>query len=104
MLEKRGHSVATASDGVEAVVALQKQPFDVVLMDVQMQKMDGFEATGVIRTEEKATGDHVPIIALTGYAMQGDRERFLAAGMDDYLAKPIDPSVLFEAGESIALA
>src|SRR5207245_3801111 len=74
--------------------------FDVVLMDVQMPEMDGYEATAAIRREEKKTGGHIPIIAMTAYAMKGDRERCLAVGMDHYISKPIRAKELFESVES----
>ena len=96
LLEKQGHTVTVAGDGREALAALEKQAFDLVLMDVQMPVMDGFEATAGIRSQEKATGAHIPIIAMTAHAMKGDRERCLAAGMDGYIAKPIQPKELYE--------
>jgi two-component system sensor histidine kinase/response regulator len=89
LLRKRGHVVVVANDGREALSVLERLPIDLVLMDIQMPEMDGFSATQVIREREKATGGHIPIVALTAHAMQGDRERFLAGGMDDYLSKPI---------------
>src|SRR6202165_2425895 len=89
LLEKRGHTVAVAGNGKEALVALEKQSFDLVLMDVQMPEMDGFEATAVIRANEKTSGNHLHVIAMTAHAMVGDKERCLAAGMDDYITKPI---------------
>ena len=89
LLEKRGHRVVVASNGRQALEALESASFDLVLMDVQMPEMDGFEATAAIREKEKANGLHLPVIALTAHAMKGDRERCLAAGMDGYLAKPI---------------
>jgi PAS domain S-box-containing protein len=89
LLEREGHTVTVAADGREAVRVLGEQPFDLVLMDVEMPEMGGFEATGIIRRQEEATGRHVPIIAMTAHAMKGDRERCLEAGMDGYLAKPI---------------
>jgi two-component system, sensor histidine kinase and response regulator len=94
MLEKRGHTVTVAGNGKEAVAALQNHSFDLVLMDVQMPEMDGFEATAAIRALEKLSGNHLPIIALTAHAMVGDRDRCLAAGMDDYLTKPIQTEEL----------
>jgi signal transduction histidine kinase/CheY-like chemotaxis protein len=89
LLQKRGHKVLLASDGRQALALLESSPIDVVLMDIQMPEMDGFAATAAIREREKTTGNHIPIVALTAHAMQGDRERFLAGGMDDYLSKPI---------------
>ncbi len=94
LLEKRGHTVAVAGNGKEALAALEKQSFDLVLMDVQMPEMDGFEATIAIREKEKTSGNHVPIIAMTAHAMVGDKERCLEAGMDDYISKPIRPEEL----------
>jgi len=94
LLEKRGHTVAVAGNGKEALTALEKQSFDLVLMDVQMPEMDGFEATIAIREKEKTSGNHVPIIAMTAHAMVGDKERCLEAGMDDYISKPIRPEEL----------
>jgi two-component system, sensor histidine kinase and response regulator len=89
LLRKWGHSVEVALDGEEAVTRWQKEPFDVILMDVQMPVLDGLEATRRIRHLEAGSGHHIPIIAMTAQAMKGDRERCLAAGMDDYVAKPI---------------
>jgi CheY-like chemotaxis protein len=89
MLEKRGHRLTVASNGREALAALQKEAFDLVLMDIQMPEMDGFEATAAIRESERGTGKHQPIVAMTAHAMKGDDQRCLDAGMDDYLAKPI---------------
>jgi signal transduction histidine kinase/CheY-like chemotaxis protein len=89
LLEKKGHTVITAADGREALAVLEKETVDLILMDVQMPGMDGVEATRVIRERETAGGYHLPIVALTAHAMSGDRDYCLAAGMDDYLAKPI---------------
>jgi signal transduction histidine kinase/DNA-binding response OmpR family regulator len=94
LLEKRGHRVVVAANGLEALAALKKESFELVFMDVQMPEMDGMEATAAIREEEKRSGEHVPVIALTAHAMKGDREKCLAAGMDGYLAKPIRPQEL----------
>jgi PAS domain S-box-containing protein len=96
LLEKRGHSVAVAGNGREALEALEKESFDLVFMDVQMPEMDGLEATAAIREKEKGGGQHQPIIALTAHAMKGDREKCIAGGMDGYLTKPIRPLELDE--------
>jgi two-component system sensor histidine kinase/response regulator len=96
LLEKRGHHVALAGNGEEALGALAQRPFDLVLMDVHMPVMDGIEATMAIREQEKSTGLHQPVIAMTALAMTGDRERCVAAGMDSYLSKPIDLQKLDE--------
>jgi len=101
LLEKRGHTVTVANDGRAAVAALATNAFDVVLMDVQMPEMDGFEATRAIRARERATGGRVPIVAMTAHAMKGDEERCLLAGMDAYLAKPINAVQLFEIIEGL---
>jgi CheY-like chemotaxis protein len=89
LLENQGHRVTVVDHGAAALTVLQEQPYDVVLMDLQMPGMDGFETTAAIRAQEGATHTHVPIIALTAHAMQGDRERCFASGMDGYVAKPI---------------
>jgi PAS domain S-box-containing protein len=89
LLEKRGHQVTLACNGKEAIAEIEKRSFDLVLMDLQMPEMDGFEATAALREREKETGTRVPVIALTAHALQGDRERCLDAGMDGYLSKPI---------------
>ncbi|HEY1377920.1 MAG TPA: PAS domain S-box protein [Gemmataceae bacterium] len=102
LLEKMGHTVTVAADGAEAVALWEKQPFDAVLMDVQMPGMDGFEATAAIRRREDGTGRHVAIVALTAHAMAGDRERCLAAGMDEYVSKPIRPDDLARALTAVA--
>ena len=99
LLEERGHSVVVVNNGRAAVEQVVAQPFDVVLMDVQMPEMDGLEATAAIRRAEAQTGGHVPIIAMTAHAMKGDRDRFLAAGMDGYVAKPVRPHELYGAVE-----
>jgi PAS domain S-box-containing protein len=101
LLEKRGHHVQIAGDGSEALEELKKADFDLVLMDVQMPVMGGFEATAAIREMEKGTGKHIPIVALTAHAVTGDRERCLAAGMDGYVRKPIHPEELFEQIEAL---
>jgi len=100
MLTKRGHQVTLAEDGSEAVARLERETFDLVLMDLQMPGMSGLDATAAIRQREKTTGGHVRIIAMTARAMASDREQCLAAGMDGYLSKPIDRTLLFEAVET----
>ena len=98
MLQKRGHHVTVANDGIEALALLDRDTFDVVLMDVHMPNMGGFEATQQIRERERAEGTaRVPIIALTALAMSGDREKCLQSGMDAYLTKPISSADLFSA-------
>ncbi len=94
LLEKRGHRVTVVNNGQEAVQLLERSNFDLVLMDVQMPILDGIAATSLIRLREKETGSHQPIVALTAYAVKGDQERCLAAGMDGYLPKPIRPEEL----------
>jgi two-component system sensor histidine kinase/response regulator len=96
LLEKRGHCVKVVANGREALGALEQGTYDLVLMDMQMPEMDGFEATAELRKREKQTGLHTPIVALTAHAMKGDRERCLEAGMDGYLAKPIRAQELYE--------
>jgi signal transduction histidine kinase/DNA-binding response OmpR family regulator len=96
ILQKEGHNVVVAGNGREALEKLSKSEFDVVLMDVQMPDMDGFEATAAIRKTEIVTKHHMPVIAMTAHAMTGDRERCLAAGMDDYVSKPIRASALLD--------
>jgi len=95
LLQKQGHEVVLALTGREALTKIAETSFDLVLMDVQMPEMDGLAATQAIRKQEDASGRHLPIIAMTAYALEGDRERCLEAGMDDYLAKPIHPAELF---------
>jgi PAS domain S-box-containing protein len=96
-LEKLGYQADAAANGKMALKAWQTDRYDLILMDVQMPEMDGFEATDIIRRQEMGTGRHIPIIAITAHAMKGDREKCLAAGMDDYIAKPIHPKALAEA-------
>ena len=103
LLERRGHSAIVAENGREALAAIEKNTFDLVLMDVQMPEMGGLEATRAIREKEKSTGKHLPIVAMTAHAMQGDRERCLEAGMDGYLAKPLDPKIFLQVVEGTAL-
>jgi PAS domain S-box-containing protein len=101
LLEKCGHTVTVVQDGSEALAAVRQQTFDVVLMDIQMPHMDGLEATQAIRARERDTTAHIPIVAMTAHAMQGDRERCLAAGMDAYVTKPLRPAELFQAIASV---
>jgi signal transduction histidine kinase/DNA-binding response OmpR family regulator len=101
VLEKEGHEVVVANNGVEAVAAVRSDSFDLVLMDVQMPEMDGLEATAEIRAFEQTTGGHTPIIAMTAHAMKGDRELCLETGMDGYVAKPIRRKELFAKIEEV---
>src|SRR5258708_32420663 len=91
--------VTVAGNGREGVVDIEKEDFDAILMDIQMPEMDGFEATAKIREKEKATGKHIPIIAMTAHALKGDEERCIEAGMDGYVSKPIRTSELYAALE-----
>jgi CheY-like chemotaxis protein/HPt (histidine-containing phosphotransfer) domain-containing protein len=97
VLEEQGHEVIVAADGRAAVERFQAGGIELILMDVQMPELDGFEATAAIRRHEQATGGHVPIIGVTAHAMVGDRERCLAAGMDGYVPKPIRAEPLLDA-------
>ena len=101
LLTSRGHQVTLVENGRLAVEAVEREAFDVVLMDVQMPEMGGLEATAAIRAREARTGGHVRIVAMTAHALKGDRERCLAAGMDDYLPKPVDRLHLFNAVEQL---
>jgi CheY-like chemotaxis protein/HPt (histidine-containing phosphotransfer) domain-containing protein len=96
ILKKIGYRADAVANGKEVLSALGKGSYDLILMDVQMPGMDGFEATAAIRRQEREGGKHIPIIAMTAHAMKGDRERCLEAGMDDYLTKPIQPRSLIE--------
>jgi signal transduction histidine kinase/CheY-like chemotaxis protein len=103
LLERRGHSAIVAENGKHAIAALEKHKFDLVVMDIQMPEMGGIEETEEIRRKEKIDGGHIPIFAMTAHAMPGDRERCLAAGMDGYIPKPIDPKLftqIIETGAS----
>jgi CheY-like chemotaxis protein/HPt (histidine-containing phosphotransfer) domain-containing protein len=103
LLERRGHRVTIAANGREAVQAIAHGRFHVVLMDVQMPEMGGFETTAAIRARETSTpGQRIPIIAMTAHAMKGDRERCLAAGMDEYVTKPLDSRRLCSVVEELA--
>jgi len=94
LLKKRGYDVTVADNGREAFDLVQRSEFDVVLMDVQMPELDGFEVTALVRASEADSSRRLPIIAVTAHAMEGDRQRCLEAGMDDYVGKPIDPDKL----------
>jgi CheY-like chemotaxis protein/HPt (histidine-containing phosphotransfer) domain-containing protein len=101
LLENRGHQVVAVGNGREALAALERAPFDILLMDVQMPEMDGIQAAVAIRQREQLTGTRLPIIALTAHAMQGDRERCLEAGMDGYISKPIRADELLAVVEGL---
>ena len=103
LLERRGYEVAVAGNGEEALEALNKQAFDLVLMDVQMPEMDGLQATAAIRKGEMKSGKHIPIVAMTAHAMAGDKENCLEAGMDDYITKPIRLKQLLDVLERYSL-
>jgi CheY-like chemotaxis protein/HPt (histidine-containing phosphotransfer) domain-containing protein len=94
ILGKFGYRVDAVIDGIEALQSLDKTQYDIVLMDVQMPEMDGLTATKIIREKERQNGKHIPIIALTAYAMKGDKEQCIEAGMDDYISKPFNPKML----------
>jgi CheY-like chemotaxis protein len=104
LLQKEGHSVVVADNGRHALEALEKTSVDLVIMDVQMPEMDGYEATASIRKAEETTLRHVPILAMTAHAMKGDQERCLAVGMDGYVSKPIRPDDLRRAIEELVPA
>jgi signal transduction histidine kinase/DNA-binding response OmpR family regulator len=101
LLRKQGYEVVVANNGLEALATLESQRFDLVLMDIQMPEMDGMEATRAIREKERQTGDHLPIIAMTAYALKGDRRRCLEAGMDEYVSKPIHAERLMAAIQAV---
>ncbi|MCP4633847.1 MAG: PAS domain S-box protein [candidate division Zixibacteria bacterium] len=102
ILTKRGHYIVLAEDGREAIERLNEEEFDIVLMDVQMPNMDGFQATAKIREMELKTKEHIPIIAMTAHALAGDREMCIDADMDSYISKPIDPKQLFSMIEALS--
>jgi len=91
--------VIIVENGKQALDILSRESFDLILMDIQMPEMDGYEATRAIREREKTTGFHIPIVAMTAHALKGDREKCIEAGMDDYIAKPIKMEELFKAVE-----
>ena len=95
LLSQRGHRVTVTNNGIETLAALERATFELILMDLQMPEMDGIEATVAIRERERTAGGHIRIVAMTAHTMKGDRERCLAAGMDGYLSKPIDPRALY---------
>ena len=94
--------MVVAGNGREALARLEKDAFDLILMDVQMPEMGGLETTAAIRAKEKGGAGHVPILAMTAHALKGDRERCLAAGMDGYISKPIRPQEMFRAIENLS--
>jgi CheY-like chemotaxis protein len=102
ILEKWGHTVVLACNGKEALSVLEERQFNVVLMDVQMPEMDGFEATALIREKEKKTGSHVPIVAMTAHATEGYYEKCINAGMDAYVSKPIQSKKLLEVIDNLS--
>jgi CheY-like chemotaxis protein/HPt (histidine-containing phosphotransfer) domain-containing protein len=103
LLEREGHTVVVAENGLRGLEALSREPYDAILMDVQMPGMDGIETTRAIRSREPAAGGRrTPIVAFTAHAMKEDRDRCLAAGMDAYLAKPVETSEMLEALENVA--
>jgi CheY-like chemotaxis protein/HPt (histidine-containing phosphotransfer) domain-containing protein len=102
LLDQQRHRVTTVANGREVVEKASEWPFDLILMDVQMPEMDGFEATAAIRRREQVSGGHIPIIAMTAHAMAGDRERCLAAGMDAYVSKPLRPDDLLATIDVVA--
>jgi CheY-like chemotaxis protein len=104
LIEKQSHCVKAVTNGREALEIIEREEFDCVLMDVQMPVMDGFEATAAIRNKERNGCGHLPIIAMTAHAMAGDLDRCLAAGMDDYVTKPIKVQSLFAAIDRVLLA
>jgi CheY-like chemotaxis protein len=101
MLVNQGHRVVVVSNGLEALAALDHDSFDLILMDVQMPEMDGFEAAAAVRARERRTGERVPILAMTAHAMAGDQERCLSSGMDGYIAKPVHKADLLKAIRSV---
>jgi CheY-like chemotaxis protein len=104
IMERWGHSVTVVGNGRKALESWATEDFDLILMDVQMPEMSGLEATEAIREREKTTSGHIPIVAMTAHAMEGDREKCLAAGMDQYVTKPIDQKRLFEVVEAFCVA
>jgi CheY-like chemotaxis protein len=103
VLQKAGHTTGVAGNGLEALQALSRESFDLVLMDVQMPLMDGFQTTAEIRAKEQGTGRHLPIVAMTAHAIRGYRERCLEAGMDGYVSKPIQTESLLASIEDVLI-
>jgi len=103
ILEKQGHRISVADNGKSVLYALKRECFDLVLMDIQMPKMNGLEVTASIRKKEKITGTHIPIIAITAHGLKGDRERYLEAGLDDYITKPIKQDELIKTVNRVIL-
>ena len=101
LLQRRGFSAKVVSDGIQALEALEQERFDLVLMDLQMPNRDGLQTIADIRRKELLTGEHIPVIALTAHAMVGDHQRCIDAGMDAYIAKPIDKNLLFAAIDQV---
>jgi CheY-like chemotaxis protein len=101
LLEKQGYNLTVANNGREVLHLLSQDSFDLVLMDIQMPEMDGFEASAAIRAKETGSNKHIPIVAMTAHAMKEDRDKCIAAGMDDYVSKPIDPDALAAAIERV---
>ena len=95
-LRKKNYNVTAVANGKEAVEVYNNNTFDLILMDIMLPEMDGYEITGIIREQEKLTNNHIPIIALTANVLENDREKCLNAGMDDYLAKPFSAKELYE--------
>jgi len=104
LLQRRGHTPIMVNNGREATEALLKEQIDLILMDLQMPEMDGFEATAAIRVRERQVGGRMPIIALTAHAMEGDRQRCLDADMDGYISKPVKAVELFEVIDRVMAA
>jgi hypothetical protein len=101
VLRREGWKVKVAENGIQAMEMLKNNVFDVILMDVQMPELDGYETTRAIRRQEKSTGQHIPIIAMTAYAVKGDRKKCLSAGMDGYISKPIHSDDLIHEIETV---
>ncbi len=104
LLEKWGHHVTVATNGIATIQAWQNGEFELILMDVQMPDMDGISATKIIRQQERETGNHIPIIAMTAHALAGDRQRCLDSGMDGYVSKPVRQNDLVEAMQPLFAA